>query len=230
MSELAFVRPVDTVSVADRVTNELRSAILTGRLKPGQEFSLRQIAGELGVSFIPVREALRSLEAEGLLLTHRGRSASVAPMTSDEVGAIFRLRRQVEPELAAQAAVMHTPGGLDDIERALTVCDNPSVTAEQHHELHHQAHMDLVRPAMTAWDRRLVETLLRATSRYLRLGITVVGDVTQVTQRQCSEHIEAHRELVDTLRTGKSEQAREIMERHLGEVEQVALGAVAPSD
>jgi DNA-binding GntR family transcriptional regulator len=82
MSESPFVRPVEAVSVADRVTSEIRHAILAGRLRPGQEFSLRHIAGQLGVSFIPVREALRSLEAEGLLITRRGRSAGSAAASS----------------------------------------------------------------------------------------------------------------------------------------------------
>ena len=49
------VRPVDSSTVADRVTDELRRAILSGSLAPGRTFSLREAAGMLGVSFIPVR-------------------------------------------------------------------------------------------------------------------------------------------------------------------------------
>lgn len=56
-----IVRPIEARSVASQVTSELRRAILSGSLAPGQEFSLREIASLLDVSFIPVREALRSL-------------------------------------------------------------------------------------------------------------------------------------------------------------------------
>ncbi|NED79647.1 GntR family transcriptional regulator, partial [Streptomyces sp. SID11233] len=50
------------VSIVEQVTKEIRRSILAGDLRPGQEFSLREIAGRLGVSIIPVREALRQLE------------------------------------------------------------------------------------------------------------------------------------------------------------------------
>ena len=62
-SRAPYVRPVEIASVVDRVVREIRRSILTGALQPGQQFSLREIAGQLGVSFIPVREALQQLEA-----------------------------------------------------------------------------------------------------------------------------------------------------------------------
>ena len=74
-----MLRRVEDRSVTDQVTAELRRAIISGSMEPGQEFSLREAAGHLGVSFIPVREALRTLEKEGLILTRPGRSATAAP-------------------------------------------------------------------------------------------------------------------------------------------------------
>src|SRR5215213_1719368 len=97
------VRPIESRTVAELVTSELRRSILGGVLAPGREFSLREVAGMLHVSFIPVREALRSLEAEGLVITRPGRSAVVAPLDLDDLHAIYRLRHQLEPEIAARA-------------------------------------------------------------------------------------------------------------------------------
>ena len=71
------VRPIASRSVTELVTAELRRSILSGALAPGQSFSLREIAGLLNVSFIPVREALRNLEADGLVVIQPGRSATV---------------------------------------------------------------------------------------------------------------------------------------------------------
>ena len=62
------VRPIETRSVSEQVTNEIRRSILAGALPPGQSLSLRRLADQLGVSFIPVRDALRVLEAEGLVV------------------------------------------------------------------------------------------------------------------------------------------------------------------
>jgi DNA-binding GntR family transcriptional regulator len=79
--------------MVDQVAKELRRSILSGDLRPGQTFSLRQIAGQLGVSFIPVREALRQLKAQGLVITRIGKSASVSPLAAEDLHGIYRLRR-----------------------------------------------------------------------------------------------------------------------------------------
>ena len=64
-SSVAAVRPIESRSVVEQVMLELRRSILSGALAPGRELSLRELAEMLGVSIIPVREALRSLEGEG---------------------------------------------------------------------------------------------------------------------------------------------------------------------
>ena len=87
------VRPIESRSVADQVMTELRRSILSGALEPGREFSLRELAEMLQVSIIPVREALRSLENQGLVQMRPGRSAVVAPLDLDELQSIYRLRR-----------------------------------------------------------------------------------------------------------------------------------------
>jgi DNA-binding GntR family transcriptional regulator len=88
-SSNADIRPISSRSVVAQVTEELRRAIQSGVLAPGQEFSLRDIATMLDVSFIPVREALRSLEAEGLVLIRPGPCALVAPLDLDDLHAIY---------------------------------------------------------------------------------------------------------------------------------------------
>ena len=75
-SSNAVIRPISSRSVVAQVTEELRRAILSGALAP-DKISLREIATMLDVSFIPVREALRSLEGEGLVVIRPGRSATV---------------------------------------------------------------------------------------------------------------------------------------------------------
>ena len=99
---VSLVRPIETLTAAEQVTKEIRRAILSGALRPEQEFSLRAIAAQLNVSFIPVREALRALEFEGLVISRPGRSAMVAPLSAEDLHSIYRLRRQIEPEIAAR--------------------------------------------------------------------------------------------------------------------------------
>src|SRR5215207_7197471 len=110
------VRPVARgASVADMVTDEIRRSILSGDLRPGEEFSLRKLAERLDVSFIPVREALRRLEGQGLVVVGKGRSSYVAPLGHDDLHGIYRLRRQLAPEIAGRACKLITPTELDQL-------------------------------------------------------------------------------------------------------------------
>ena len=91
-------------SAVDLVTAEIRRAVLTGALPPGEQFSIRELARQLGVSHIPIREALRRLEGQGLVILTQARSAAVAPLSEADVTAIYRLRLRIEPDLAGRSA------------------------------------------------------------------------------------------------------------------------------
>jgi DNA-binding GntR family transcriptional regulator len=221
MPRLELPAPAAAPSAADRVASELRSSILACRIKPGEEFSLRQIAGTLGVSIIPVREALRSLEAEGLLLTRRGRSASVLPLTHDELDGAFNLRRQIEPELAAAAAPLHTPESLDRAEELLDGC-RPGLTPDEHADSHLRFHCELLRPAATAMDERVIESLGRATSRYARLVLEPFGS----PREQHRGESWPDRNLLAAFRTGDPDQSYRAMQRRLDCLEELCRRAV----
>src|SRR5882762_5065197 len=105
------MRRISTTTVVDQVTEEIRRSILAGVLSPNQELSLRELADRLGVSTIPVREALRRLEGQGLLVTTPGRSTRVAPLDPADLRGIYRLRLVLEPEIASRSCLL-----LPDIE------------------------------------------------------------------------------------------------------------------
>jgi DNA-binding GntR family transcriptional regulator len=82
---------------SSRVAAYLREAILGGDLKPGDRIRQEEIAARLGASRLPVREALRMLEAEGLTehVPHKG--ARVPRLTRHEVDVVYRMRERLEP-------------------------------------------------------------------------------------------------------------------------------------
>ena len=215
MTSAAFVRPVEAASVVERVTTEIRRSIVAGRLEPGQEFSLRQIAAQLGVSFIPVREALRSLEAEGLLVTRRGRSAVVAPLDAEELRAICRLRRQIEPDLNILASERIPAAELDRLEAFIEFCHGPDLRPDERYERQHNFHLDLIRPAATAWDLRILQRLWRAAERYIRAGRALEdGGSARVEELQ--------RELIAAYRSRDPEKVRAATLRRLEAAEEAA--------
>ena len=83
-------------TVADRVYGELRDKILSGELRAGMRLVQRKLASELGASIIPVSEALRRLQSEGLVICHAGLGAQVKTWTPDDVTGIHVLREYLE--------------------------------------------------------------------------------------------------------------------------------------
>lgn len=87
----------------DVVFNTLRQAILRGELKPGERLMEIQLANKLGVSRTPIREAIRKLELEGLVLMIPRKGAEVAEITEKSLRDVLEVRRALE-ELAVQIA------------------------------------------------------------------------------------------------------------------------------
>lgn len=217
------IRPIESRSVAEQVTAELRRSILAGALGPGQEFSLREIADLLQVSFIPVREALRSLESEGLVITRPGRSAMVAPLDLDELRAIYRLRRQLEPEIAQRSCLLLSEAELGRLERQAAGFGDETQGMNEIYEAHHAFHLALLAPAATAWDVRLLSTLWRAAERYVRIGFGLLDpDPEEHSRRE-----RAHEELVAAFRQRDPVAASAAIEQHLARNERTALLALA---
>src|SRR3984893_10766350 len=88
----------------DQVVTELRQAILSGRLRPGERLVEGRLADELGVSRNPVREAIRALASEGLIEVTARRGAAVATMTEQEARETIELRALLEGQNARLAA------------------------------------------------------------------------------------------------------------------------------
>src|SRR6202050_4414516 len=160
-SPAGVARPLESRSVADQVMTELRRSILSGALEPGREFSLRELAEMLRVSIIPVREALRSLENQGLVQMRPGRSALVAPLDLDELQSIYRLRRRLEPEIAQRSCRLLPDAELDRLHLEAAEFGDPHRTMNEIYDSHHTFHLALLAPAATSWDLRILATLWR---------------------------------------------------------------------
>ena len=76
--------PADAQTLAATIAQRLRALILDGQLRPGTKLRLAPLAASLGVSVMPVREALRRLEAERLVVVRPRRGAVVAELSADD--------------------------------------------------------------------------------------------------------------------------------------------------
>lgn len=102
----------------DVVFNALRQAILKGQLKPGDRLMEIQLANKLGVSRTPVREAIRKLELEGLVLMVPRKGAEVAQITEKSLVDVMEIRRALEELAVRLACERMTSEGLDNLRNA----------------------------------------------------------------------------------------------------------------
>jgi DNA-binding GntR family transcriptional regulator len=107
-AEAARAAAIDS-PLREIVTSELRAAILAGRYKPGQRLIEDRLAADFGVSRNPVREALRSLAAEGLVLLTARRGATVAAPSAEDAREMIEVRATLEGLNARHAARRRDP-------------------------------------------------------------------------------------------------------------------------
>jgi DNA-binding GntR family transcriptional regulator len=97
------VATVAPSSASRRVADHLRAAILGGAIGPGERVRQEDVAQQLGASRIPVREALRMLEAEGLVEHEANKGARVPRLSGHEVDVMYRMRERLEPLAIAES-------------------------------------------------------------------------------------------------------------------------------
>ncbi len=112
----------------DRVYRQLRHALVTGRIVPGRTVTLRGLAQSLGVSPMPVREAIRRVSAEGGLVVGANRRVWVPAMDDERYDELIRARSLLEPE-AAVRALPHIDA--ERLERLRDIDDSIDVALEQ---------------------------------------------------------------------------------------------------
>ncbi|GAA1942588.1 GntR family transcriptional regulator [Microbacterium deminutum] len=196
-------------SAVDLVTAEIRRAVLTGALPAGQQFSIQDLAAQLGVSHIPIREALRRLESQGLIVLRQARAASVAPLSSSDLEAIYRLRYLIELPLAGASAGTRSADQIARLDELLELSrdEDPEVAWQGHYDFHEA----LVHPASNDWDDRLLHTLWMAAERYTHL----VFDPTRITEAERARRYETHRILREAAVADDAAAMTQALRQHL---------------
>jgi DNA-binding GntR family transcriptional regulator len=161
---------VEVRTLSERVYKDLRDRIVAGRL--GTAVPIRQdaLAAELGVSKIPVREALARLEQVGLLVGRTNRGYFVPAMSASDIDDIYSLRLAVEPRAAAFAAGTADDAARQAAQAAFSRLEGaPPADVAELAACTHDFHAALVRPGKRPLTTQLVERLLVLSARYLAM-------------------------------------------------------------
>lgn len=197
----------DLTSSVELVYQSTRRAILTGDYAPGSPLRLQELAARNGVSMIPVREALRLLEAEGFVESVPNRGAHVAPLSMEDMLDVYRTRIVLELEALRQAIPNITPQVLAKARRS-----NKKIVRQfqqkgyAEYEDHRAFHFALYEPSGSKWLMRLIGIVWDHTERYRRQGASMV---TPEMARQ------EHERILDLIAAGDAPGAIDALREHL---------------
>lgn len=206
-------------SLSDLVFERLRQSILDGDFKPGQRLVERTLAGELGTSRTPVREALRKLELEGLVTRHSRQGIVVSTMSIKDMMDLFTIRSVLEG-LAAQLAATHiNPIGVRRLQRLLAQMEECVMKGEmdKHDGLHTKFHEALYKAASSPHLYQMLSTLREHITRMTKVGYAVSGRLKEAT--------EEHRKIIEAVLGRKAPEAEYLAKQHIENSKQAFIKA-----
>ena len=197
-------------SLTSEVAERLREKIVRGQIREGEQLRQDAIAQEFQVSRIPVREALRQLEAEGLITIVPHRGAVVSLLSCDEIEEIFEMRAVLEPAVLRASIPNLTAQDLDKAQQILNVYDQAlsndgdvSEWGRMNWMFHSILYSGARRPQFMA----VIRNINYNGERYIRLQLYL----TRAMERARDEH----RTLLQLCRTRDIEGACELLARHI---------------
>lgn len=210
MRDLNFTVKMDEyLPLRDVVFNTLRQAILRGELQPGERLMEIQLANKLGVSRTPIREAIRKLELEGLVLMIPRRGAEVAQITEKSLRDVLEVRRALE-ELAVQLACLRmTEEGIVELKQAAAEFEHVlgdediTVVAEADVAFHDVIYMATDNQRLISLLNNFREQMYRYRVEYLKK--------TEFHEKLLKEH----QEIIAAIENGEQERATRVTSRHI---------------
>lgn len=191
-----------------RIASELREAILAGDYAPGARIRQEDLADRHGASRLPVREALRMLEAEGLLTLVANTGAWVAKLTLADCEELYRIRERLDPLLLAYSVPRLSEAAIDRLaELADEMESAPDV--EEFLRLDREFHLGSYAAADTAVLADLVRTLWNRTQHYRRAFTLLFR-----SEGDRDVHYDHHL-LVAAIRRRDAEEAERIQAAHI---------------
>jgi DNA-binding GntR family transcriptional regulator len=205
------LQPLPDQSLADAVADHLRVAIYNGEYSPGDRLVERTLSTHLGVSHIPVREALTKLEDEGLVVRLPRRGARVAQLSAVTIAEISSMRVMLERFVVRRVTERWTPRVERDL---LRVCDRMMAAARRGDvaavlDLDHRFHERL-------WQQADHSILIEvATTMRGRINSFLRATIQTLSPDELIAHAMTHRILTEVIAAGDPDAAADAMRAHI---------------
>ena len=197
-------------SLAEIAYRQVRDAILSGAFAAGHPLGQEEIALQIGTSRVPLREALKRLEAEGLVIHRPRRGYVVTSLDPEEITDIFDIRMMLEERAGYLATLRATPDDVAEVRERLYAMDGIPTTepgqilrfVEANRAFHDRLYLGSGRPQLC----RLMAVLRSNVERYIRIGTLVAGDQTRVKDE--------HFQIFDAFRRGNALEVGRLCREH----------------
>lgn len=201
----------------DIVFNTLRKAILKGELEPGERLMEKQLAEKMGVSRTPIREAIRKLELEGLVVMIPRKGAEVAMITEQDIKDVLEVRAALESLAVKLACLRMDKGNMNEL---LAINDafmgaakrkDVETVIKKDVEFHDVIYSATKNYKLTGMINNLQEQIYRFRVEYIRQ----LDDFTSL--------MEEHEEIVSAIVANESDKAQAIATKHIENQEEAVI-------
>lgn len=192
-------------TTVELVTDAIRQKILFGDLKPGEVVRQEALAEELGVSRLPIREAITRLKGEGMMTVIPHRGAYVCQLSVNDVRDAFDMRLKLEPWIIQEAISGVTEADLNRADRILSLMKDAN--DRDWGPLNWQLHETLYAPSKRTVTVGVLKRLHDFTDRYLAFHVVNIP----VREQAAEEHYQ----LIELCRHRKPDLATEVLEAHI---------------
>lgn len=197
-------------TIAGRISRALAERIIAGELEPGSKLRQDHIAEEFGASHVPVREAFRRLEAQGLVVSEPRRGVRVALFDLEEVREVAEMRAALEGLALRHAAPHLTPAIFEQAEQAIRAGDK-SVDVQSWEQANRTFHRLILTPCRMPRLLAAIDDLQAASARFLFAAWRSEWEAR-------TDH--DHRAILAALKQGQVEAAANLLERHVRRIGQ----------
>lgn len=203
---------INSPSLVDMTVAALRKLILAGEYKPGERLIEQRLTERLGISRPPLREAMRVLQQEGLVVTFPRRGAVVTPLSNEDVYEIYTLRFALD-RLAVELGVpVRDPRLLEPLRSAVAGMERAVRTGDREQLLQENINFHASMCAL-ACHRRLTQAYSALTMQ-LRLCMAMNLRLREQVHGSLEENVERHRVLLELVELGHREELLAAIAQH----------------
>ena len=198
----------DRATLQYRVTTKLREVILKGEFEDGERLVQEEWANKLGVSRMPIREALKQLEVEGLVRIEPRRGAIVTPISAEDIEEIYQLRALLEGEAVEKSLPNLSKEHIEDLENIYEQMKNIDVNEHNVAEfmrLNENFHKILYEGCTWRRIHGLIETLWKGIPPYTPSLLT----------NHLDESHKEHQLILEYVKQNEAEKLKEVVQKHI---------------